>query len=62
MTTLLDEQAGRAIVPTSPLIEMRGVEKMYRTGKLEFGALRGVDLEVGPGEMVAVVGPSVYPR
>lgn len=58
MTTLLDQQAGRAIVPTSPLIEMRSVEKVYRTGKLEFGALRGVDLEVGPGEMVAVVGPS----
>ena len=37
---------------------MHGVEKLYRTGKLEFAALRGVDLVVGPGEMVAVVGPS----
>jgi putative ABC transport system ATP-binding protein len=37
---------------------MRGVEKIYRTGKLEFAALRGVDLAVCPGEMVAIVGPS----
>ena len=42
----------------TPVIELQGVEKLYRTGKLEFAALRGVDLVVGPGEMVAVVGPS----
>ena len=56
--TVLEEQAERALEATAPLIEMRGVEKLYRTGKLEFRALRGVDLVVGPGEMVAVVGPS----
>lgn len=44
--------------PPPPLIELQGVEKLYRTGKLRFAALRGVDLVVGPGEMVAVVGPS----
>ena len=42
----------------APLIELRAVEKRYRTGKLEFAALRGVDLFIGPGELVAVVGPS----
>jgi putative ABC transport system ATP-binding protein len=40
------------------LIELEGVEKTYRLGKLEYRALRGVDLEVSAGEMVAVVGPS----
>ena len=40
------------------LIELAGVEKSYRTGKLEYRALRGVDLSIARGEMVAVVGPS----
>jgi putative ABC transport system ATP-binding protein len=41
-----------------PLIELAGVEKVYRTGKVDYHALRGVDLRVGGGEMVALVGPS----
>jgi putative ABC transport system ATP-binding protein len=40
------------------LIELRGVEKTYRTGKLAFPALRGVDLTVDEGDLVAIVGPS----
>jgi putative ABC transport system ATP-binding protein len=46
--------------PSAPdaLISLAGVEKTYRTGKLEYHALRGVDLAVAAGEMVAVVGPS----
>ena len=40
------------------LIELRGVRKVYRTGKLEYAALRGVDLTIDEGDMVAVVGPS----
>ena len=42
----------------SPLIELAGVEKVYRTGKLEYRALRGVDLTIETGDMVAIVGPS----
>ncbi len=41
-----------------PLIELTGVEKSYRMGKLDYAALRGVDLAIDEGEMVAVVGPS----
>jgi putative ABC transport system ATP-binding protein len=40
------------------LIELAGVEKVYRSGKLEYCALRGVDLSISAGEMVAIVGPS----
>src|SRR3954470_1865936 len=46
-------------VATTPvLIELSGVQKVYRTGRLEYPALRGVDLTITDGEMVAIVGPS----
>jgi putative ABC transport system ATP-binding protein len=41
-----------------PLIALEQVKKVYRTGKLEYPALRGVDLEIENGDMVAIVGPS----
>jgi putative ABC transport system ATP-binding protein len=52
--------ASRAVVApaTAPLIELAGVEKVYRNGKLAYAALRGVDLSISTGEMVAIVGPS----
>ena len=43
---------------TDPLIQLRGVEKVYRTGRLSHPALRGVDLDIAAGEMVSIVGPS----
>lgn len=43
---------------SGPLIELRGVEKVYRTGRLSHPALRGVDLDIASGEMVSIVGPS----
>jgi len=46
------------IGPGPPLIELAGVEKVYRTGKIEYRALRGVDLTIETGDMVAIVGPS----
>ncbi len=40
------------------IIEAKGLKKTYDTGKLKVEALRGVDLLVKEGEMVAVMGPS----
>jgi putative ABC transport system ATP-binding protein len=42
----------------APLVDLRSIEKVYRTGRLEYAALRGIDLLVGHGEMVSIVGPS----
>ena len=41
-----------------PLIELVEVEKAYRMGRLDYPALRGIDLVIGAGELVAIVGPS----
>jgi putative ABC transport system ATP-binding protein len=41
-----------------PLVELRSVSKVYREGDRERVVLRGVDLAVGPGEFVALVGRS----
>lgn len=40
------------------LIEARGITKVFRRGREEVWALKGVDLEIVPGEMVAIIGPS----
>jgi putative ABC transport system ATP-binding protein len=40
------------------MILMRGIRKVYSTGRVEVEALRGVDLEIGRNDYVAVVGPS----
>jgi putative ABC transport system ATP-binding protein len=40
------------------LIEARGLTKTYRLGRVDVPALRGVDIDVGSGEFIAIVGPS----
>jgi putative ABC transport system ATP-binding protein len=43
---------------TTPLIELRQITKTYGQGETAFQALRGVDLQIGAGEFVAIMGPS----
>jgi putative ABC transport system ATP-binding protein len=40
------------------MIEMKGITKTYMIGKVEVNALRGVDIAVKRGEIVAIMGPS----
>src|SRR5713101_3882338 len=40
------------------MISMKGIRKAYTMGRMTVEALRGVDLDIGGNEYVAVVGPS----
>ena len=43
---------------SAPLISVRDLERTYDLGETKVHALRGVTLEVTPGEFVALTGPS----
>jgi putative ABC transport system ATP-binding protein len=43
---------------TTPVIELTGLHKHYRTDRVDVHALRGVDLCIAHGEYVTVMGPS----
>jgi putative ABC transport system ATP-binding protein len=49
-------QDARALAPD--VIAMAGIRKIYDTGKVRVEALKGIDLRIGAGEFVAIVGPS----
>ena len=40
------------------MVELKNITKTYRMGKVEVPALRGVDLTITSGEMVAIIGAS----
>jgi ABC-type lipoprotein export system ATPase subunit len=51
-------EAARRSEARTAMVKARGVEKTFAAGGVLVHALRGVDLSVSRGEMVAVMGPS----
>jgi len=57
-----DARSARGDAPKAgeegPIIRMRGIRKVYETGRVKVEALKGIDLEIRRGEFAAIVGPS----
>ncbi len=47
-----------ASAESAAVLRTRNLTKVYRTGEVEVHALRGVDLELRPGELIVLLGPS----
>jgi putative ABC transport system ATP-binding protein len=63
MSALIEREAQDAMSrplenKAGPIIEAMDVVKTYDTGKVRVNALRGINLRIMPGEMVAIMGPS----
>ena len=43
---------------SEPVLSVRGLTRTYVTGSGELTVLKGVDLDVGPGQLVGLIGPS----
>jgi putative ABC transport system ATP-binding protein len=53
-----EESRGELSVPANAAVEARGLTRRYGEGTTAVDALRGVDIDVRSGELVAVMGPS----
>jgi lipoprotein-releasing system ATP-binding protein len=61
MSPLLDSTApiaASAVVPGGVHLRVEGVTKVFQHGGRTLGVLKGIDMELQPGEVVAVVGAS----
>ena len=43
---------------SQPVVQLRDIRKTYRNGDLEVHAVRGISLDIKPGEFVAIMGAS----
>jgi putative ABC transport system ATP-binding protein len=54
----LAEGARRAAGPAGPIVEIRGLRKVYRRDRQELTVLDGIDLDIPEGSFEALMGPS----
>jgi putative ABC transport system ATP-binding protein len=53
-----EQPQGNVVVPAHAAVEARGLTRVYGDGTTAVEALRGVNIDVKSGELVAVMGPS----
>jgi putative ABC transport system ATP-binding protein len=53
-----DQPQGDVVAPANAAVEARDLTRRYGEGETAVDALRGIDLDVRSGELVAVMGPS----
>jgi putative ABC transport system ATP-binding protein len=58
MQSLLEERPAAGAIAPPPLLSLRGVSKTYGEEPAAVRALDGVDLDIAPGEFVAITGAS----
>ncbi len=57
MTSLVPDSVPVKPHSGRPVFQARGVTKVYDMGEVQVHALRGVDLELFPAELVVLLGP-----
>jgi putative ABC transport system ATP-binding protein len=58
LNKLFNSKNDNLTVDNGEVINLKGLTKVYDTGKIKVEALKGIDLEIRDGEMVAITGPS----
>ena len=58
MNSPLTQAVAEAPMPRASTIQLDGVEKIYRTDRIETTALSRIHLDVQKGEFISIMGPS----
>jgi len=58
VTSTAPLETSESVVDTSRVFTARGITKVYEMGEVRVEALRGVDFDLAPGELVVLLGPS----
>lgn len=58
MNRLLKRKASTGPVAGAPTLSLRDVTRTYKMGQGELSVLKGVDLDIMPGEVIGLIGPS----
>jgi putative ABC transport system ATP-binding protein len=59
MAGVVDKREGRPLAPDAqPVLDAKALRRRFGAGEAAVEAVRGIDLELGPGEIVLIMGPS----